>query len=92
MHFVYPNGKHLRGQVVKEISVDWKSSNGDYHLVVQQCDVDGGLKPYDVRFGYYRRNPGKKRWKWGSQTTFQADKKTVEKVIRKAIKAGLISL
>lgn len=91
MHFKYPDGKHLRGKVVEEICHERNYPHGEYLFVVQKCKIEGQM-PYDVRFGYYRRETGKKRWVWGSQTTFQSDKATVEKVIRKAIKAGLISV
>ncbi len=91
--FKYPNGLSLRGVVIEEIYKRASYPGGDYLFVVQKIRLDSYKgKSSDVRIGYYRKEPGESKWRWGSQTTFQADKKTTEKLLQEAIKKNIITL
>ncbi len=54
---------------------------GDYAFFAQFIKWDDeavtlGHPNYSVRLGYYRRSPGEKRWRYGSQTTFDCYDRT----------------
>ena len=90
--FIYPNGSRRKGTVVSEIYMKASGDGGDYLFVIQTISYEKEPgKPY-VRFGYYRKEHHEKKWRWGSQTTFHTDKKTTEKIIRKAIAKGILSI
>ena|SRR2546425_2445219 len=91
--FKYPNGHRLRGVVLEEVYERASYEGGEYLFVVQKIHLDGhSAKQYDVRIGYYRKERREKTWRWGSQTTFQADKTTVARVLRRAMAKNIINI
>ena len=88
--FIYPNGRRLKGTVLAEVYEKASYDGGDYLFVVQKIRIDGrASKQYDVRIGYYRKEHAETKWRWGSQTTFQADSRTTTRLLRKAKRSGI---
>ena len=87
--FNYPEGTRSEGMVIKEVGelVETKDF-GDYYFVVQLIDYDDEEKC--VRFGYYRKKPGGKKFVWGSQTTFHTEQDTTNRLIKRAKKEGIL--
>lgn len=94
MKFQYPNKYELHGLVRKEVYHELSGEGGDYVFVIQevhhQNPPEAGKGNTWVRFGYYRKNHGEPRYRWGSQTTFHAPKKDAAKIIQKAIAQGIL--
>ncbi len=87
--FSYPEGTTLEGMVIKEVGELVKTDCfGDYYFVIQLIDYDD--KEMCVRFGYYRKKPGGKKFVWGSQTTFHTELDVANRLIKKAIKEGIL--
>src|SRR2546426_5848062 len=91
-HFKYPNGHQRRGTIVAEIYARSSGKGGDYLFVIQKIHYDKEPRKHYIRFGYYRKEHHEKRWRWGSQTTFHTDRRTTEKIIRKAIAKEILSV
>lgn len=69
---------------------------GEYIFVIQEVEHEksptrGARGPW-IRFGYYRREKGEKKYRWGSQTTFHANRGITEDLIRQAVKKGILRL
>jgi hypothetical protein len=92
IYFKYPNGHTLRATVTDEVYAKGSGQGGDYLFVVQR--IVNRLQPRKktIRFGYYRKENHETRWRWGSQTTFHTDRRTTERIIRKAIARGLLRI
>ncbi len=90
--YTYPDGYRRRGTIGKRVvgRSTSKSKSADYVMVVEEIFWEGEREP-TIRFGYYLKNRGAKRWHWGSQTTFHFRKTDVETILRKAISDGFLS-
>lgn len=87
-HFKYPEGTKVNGTVVKEIGLEYKSTIiGDYYAVVQL--IEHPNEENCIRFGYYRKKPGSKKFRWGSQTTYEFPVEFTKKLIEKAKNEGI---
>lgn len=88
-YYSYPEEKKLKGMVVKEVGEERKGKvAGDYYMVIQLIKYPD--KSVNVRFGYYRKGPGGKKYTWGSQTTFDAPLDFTKRLIEKAKKEGIL--
>ena len=91
-------GFEIEGKVVDEVRVEpsGKGKGGDYLFVIQKIKYEKLPDPEKknpwIRFGYYRKEHDEEEYRWGSQTTFHADKETTEKIIKKAIDKGILDL
>lgn len=94
-HFKYPNGFELRGEVIEEVCAESSGKGGDYLFVIQKIEYEkspsSARGPW-IRFGYYRKEHDEGEYRWGSQTTFHADKETTERIIHKAVEKGILDL
>ena len=89
VYFSYPEGATLEGTVIKEVGELVETEcYGDYYFVIQL--IDHGNEDMCVRFGYYRKKPGGKKFVWGSQTTFHTEKETANELIKKAKEKGIL--
>ena len=88
-HFKYPEGGKVKGMVVKEVRKKKKGTvAGEYCFVIQLVEYPKGEDR--VRFGYYRKKPGGKKFTWGSQTTYQAPVSFTKELIKLAEKEGIL--
>jgi hypothetical protein len=93
LYFKYPSGHTLEGTVIDEVYIRTSGADGsDYLCVIQKIRLPDFPRQPDIRFGYYRKKKSERRWRWGSQTTFQFGKSTTEKLLRKAIAKGFLSV
>lgn len=87
--FTYPEGPKLKGEVIKEIGERKKGETiGDYYFVIQRIRYPE-LDEDFIRFGYYRKKPGQKKFRWASQFTYHAPVGFTRNLIEKAEKQGL---
>jgi len=92
IHLPLSNGRRVTREVEQEVfSKPISHPGGDYLMVIQKITVSGKKKSY-IRFGYYRKESNEKNWRWGSQTSFETDKRTTETLIRKAMKQGFLEI
>ena len=87
--FKYPEGGEIKGKVIKEVrKLKHGNVSGDYCMVIQLVEYPDNKDR--IRFGYYRKKPGSKMFKWGSQTTFQAPVDFTKDMIKMAKKEGVL--
>lgn len=95
-HFKYPNGTEIEGKVVDEVYLESSGKGGDYLFVIQKIEYkevpDPDAENPWIRFGYYRKEHDKDKYRWGSQTTFQIDKRSVEEIVMRAVDKGFLEL
>ncbi|RUM33260.1 MAG: hypothetical protein DSY33_04880 [Archaeoglobus sp.] len=69
VQFTYPEGVKKEGTVIKEVGAEIEVEKlGKYYAVIQLIEWQDGEK--DIRFGYYRKKPGAKRYNWAKQPLF----------------------
>lgn len=89
VHFKYPEGKKIKARVIKEVKKKKKGSvSGEYCFVIQLIDHPDGENR--VRFGYYKRKEGTKKFRWGSQTTYDTTVSFTKELIKMAEKEGIL--
>ena len=87
--FKYPEGVKIRGKVIKEVrKFKHGTVSGDYCMVIQLVEYPDGKDR--VRFGYYRKKPGDDKFRWASQTTYQAPVDFTQDLIKMAEKEGIL--
>jgi hypothetical protein len=89
VHFKYPEGGETKATVVKEVKKKKKGSvSGEYCFVIQLIEQPDGENR--IRFGYYRRKDGTKKFRWGSQTTFDTTVSFTKELIKMAELEGIL--
>lgn len=89
LKFKYPEGGKANAEVVKEIRKKKLGTvSGEYCFVIQLVKYPGSEDR--VRFGYYRKKAGDTKYRWASQTTYQAPVSFTKELIRMAEREGIL--
>jgi len=89
VHFKFPEGHRMKATVIKEVRKKRKSPvSGEYCFVIQLIEHPNGENR--IRFGYYRRKEGAKKFRWGSQTTYHVPVGFTRELIKMAEKEGIL--
>ena len=87
--FKYPEGGENRAKIIKEVRKKKLGTvSGEYCFVIQLIEYTG--EENRVRFGYYRKKAGENKYRWASQTTYQAPVSFTKELIKMAEKDGIL--
>jgi len=88
--FTYPDGKRIKGEVIKEVGKVRKGIvAGDYYFVIQLIKYPKDNEKY-VRFGYYKKDVGEEKYKWVRNGSYHCSIEFTRELIKEAEKEGIL--